>query len=133
MCNYSERVHRGAKLLDEYKPTWYQDVDVDNLDMNMPWMLEGQGDVLSFVFSQEQDTLDEGGYYIGLDVLDLRHAPTDPWHYGFDMAPDVLDVPRKGAHWERGYPPQYVTEAYAALRDAWIREIEARYKAANLT
>lgn len=65
----AERAARGAKLLDERRPLWFEEIDLGRLDM------ESTCDcVLGQVFT--------GGYLIGLEMLEIG---TDEPDYGFDL------------------------------------------------
>ena len=103
----SDRVHRGARLLDGAVPDWYTMIDVERLDMSMPWLIDGCGCVLANVYSQEQDATDEAGYWIGLDRLCIdKHQA---YLYGFDGDTDTS-----------------IFVEWPALNDAWRREIAVR-------
>jgi hypothetical protein len=118
MAEYSEAAHRGALILDDIEPDWYTKVDPEGIDMNLPWMLDGVGDVLAHVYSQEQDATDTGGYYIGLTRLGITTDSPNTWWWG-------LDLPATAIHWTH----KERTDAYAALSDAWRREIATRSSA----
>ncbi len=109
---YSDRVAKGAALLDEHEPDWWTRINIEGLDMALPWAIAGGGGVLAQTYSQEQDLVDEGGYYIGLRHLNASGRAVE---LGFDIEYEYA----VGTHKE-------AVALYNVLRDAWIREIQTR-------
>lgn len=99
----AERVQAGAALLDEKRPGWDQEIDLDTLALESECLC-----VLGQLF---------GKFAYGLDVLKLPRSYVAPGSeivpYGFDLSRDM----------DR--------DLYPSLNDAWKALITARREAAS--
>lgn len=102
-----ERVAKGAALLDERLPGWWNKVDTKNLDT---------GDLDHCVLGQLY-----GDYVRGILSLLGLVAPDRPSGLGFDMKTNLVQPPNMTL-WRR--------EA-EALNQEWVKAIEARRAARN--
>lgn len=99
MSKPSERVAAGAALLDERKPGWYQDIDLNRLD----------------VFYSELCVVGQvyGNYWLGLHILNLEWR--DAISNGFFAKPSLI--------W---FLPGGKRLAYDELNVHWRAEITKR-------
>ena len=98
MTTIAERAARGAALLDEHKPGWWERIDLDTLALESPCRC-----ILGQLWSAEHP---DDPYEIALDELDLHDKDED---FGFDK-----------------YSGPGSWSEYALLTDAWHALIEAR-------
>ena len=90
MTNITERVERGATLLDKKRPGWEKEIDLDNLDMREPkCCIVGQ--------------LHEGQFAMGLSQLGLL-----PWTEDNEVSSGVF-----------GFTTPRGVDEYAQLTASW--------------
>jgi hypothetical protein len=108
---FEDRVRRGARLLDERVPTWFQRVDLTTLDLK--W---------ANVCVLGQVAHAEAGNYWSL-YHELFGSDARQEHlYGFDLA-DIAERSQTNG--------RLVSDAdWEGLRAAWVAEIEKRRAAA---
>ncbi len=92
MKTIAERVARGAALLDEKLPGWWQRIDLEALTMRDTCMC-----ILGQLFGNEEDRLEDDGYWQGLHDLNIpRFGAAHAAEYGFadedPFAYEALDV-----------------------------------------
>lgn len=100
MKEATERVARGAELLDRKLPDWWQRIDVETLDITSSYFC-----ILGQQFPWENDSaLGVTPYGFGLRQLQIEESV------------------------ENGFTPPYVNWAQdaVALREAWIAIIQER-------
>lgn len=118
MNGITERVERGAALLDDKRPGWWQQIDLDTLDVRAKCdCVLGQVAAAPGDFRYDR-------YVHGLDIvrLDGWQAP----HYGFDYDVRINEE----ACCEEN--ERAIIAAYAALTQAWRDLILARRAAASV-
>jgi hypothetical protein len=86
----TERVQRGAALLDEKRPGWWQQIDLDDLNLRDGCTCIG-GQLCARKTGTEED------YLIFMDELGLSRA--DEVRHGFDRAGDDSDYDALTAAW----------------------------------
>lgn len=101
-----ERVNRGAALLDQRRPGW-----AGELDLNTLHMASCDSCVLGQLFD---------GYFIGTRRLAIQGRAAD---LGFEVEPPVL---RLVGDVSLGSLSGSVSEVYALLRAAWTDAVHAR-------
>lgn len=97
---FENQVRRGAQLLDEKRPTWFQRIDLVSLDLR--W---DHDCVLGQVARAETSSY----WYLYRELFGPIATGTEADPYGFDLLDDLRP-----------------DEEWAALRVAWIAEIEKR-------
>jgi len=65
MSTLAHNVHRGAQLLDEKMPVWFQKIDLDKLCMS-----DGTVCVLGQLFAEQGGRVMVDGFTFGMDLLD---------------------------------------------------------------
>ena len=106
---YRPHVERGAALLDERRPRWWERIDIGRLDIRSP-----ENCILGQVFEEEERA--EGPrrgstpYDYGCEVLNLKCM--EAIEHGFFT---ILRHHRDKEHWD-------------TLRGLWIEAIEERHK-----
>jgi hypothetical protein len=90
-------VARGARLLDQKRPDWYRDINIDTLDMGVCYDC-----ILGQLYRDYGN-----GVHAVLAITD------EPANYGFSI------------HREYGEPPASEKE-WKLLADVWIKEIQNR-------
>lgn len=109
--NVTERVERGAALLDEKRPGWWRDIDLERLNI---WS------TCDCTAGQQP-----GGYAATMNLLGIGHSAESAAH-GFEpYAPDP-DLPI--AEFGRA-----IAEECEALTAAWRDLITSRRAAAEVT
>lgn len=109
-----QRVMRGARLLDEYRPDWRSRIDLSTLDLSNPCLcILGQvyaeaAEAASDALTDPMDLLRRTPFAYGLDVLDAADRPS---RYGFD----VVGV---SGHLQR---------EYADLQAAWVELLTGKF------
>lgn len=127
--DYDERVKRGAALLDEKRPGWADEIDLDLLNLrSCTTCVLGQVFLDDAVDQLELDAEtilddDEDVYSVGCDLLDLREDTREqpnakphedsPQFYGFNLMSPTGGDPR-----------------FAILQGLWVQEILARRETA---
>lgn len=101
----AERVERGAQLLDEKRPGWWQEIDLRRLDIDSP---------CNCIAGQLGGSTGAGGYLAVIRSLDL--TGTEEVRCGFEADDDY----------------DWLADEYAALTDAWRTLILARRAAAQV-
>lgn len=113
------RVRRGAVLLDEYDPEWYERIDTSLLDM-----ADGQFCVLGQRFMEEARICVEG-YTAGLSRLGIKAGS----EYGFDVSShDVWGFTEAMGSDDFSGTRELM---YSLLAETWIQRITARVRAAR--
>jgi hypothetical protein len=122
MTAITERVERGAALLDERRPDWWREIDLDRLALKSPCNC-----VLGQIGERQYgpSTYSLGRYSDGLDLMGLR--PLDGRDYGFDMDID----PDAFTDWKEGEAA--VKRDFDALTAAWRGLITKRRESAAVT
>lgn len=110
----SDRVARGAALLDEHVERWWERVDPDELDME-----EACGCVLGQVFASPGLLSDWKAYDDGCYELRLKRRGEAGIGHASDFGFDITLDESYGSGSEIG-------GAYDELADLWRGEIEAR-------
>lgn len=120
----ADHVNRGAALLDEHVPGWYDKIDIEQLEMS-----ECANCVLGQVFAdqvpeKELSQIDYGlwGYEIGLEQLGLTDDEEDDnsdVRHGFDRF-------RGTETWDEDY-----MKDYDLLKQYWVEAVESRRVAAR--
>lgn len=110
--NYEERVAKGIALLDERYPGWFEDIDLDELNVS-----SASSCVTAQLADAYEDTPD---YEAGMNMLDLDlgvHNDGSYTQHGFNA--ESARAP--------GMPEGYsVLPAFVTLNYIWHREIVAR-------
>ena len=112
MDKFADRVAAGARLLDEYSERWWEDVDLDRLDLSsctqcvMGQLFGEYGDGLDHFYSEHLEGFD--GVEDAFEDFVVGH--------GFDLASSVTSLYRSP-----GRPNEW-----AELRLHWVYEIEFR-------
>lgn len=101
--DYSEEdisvaIQKGAALLDEKHPTWFQIIDIDDLYMQ---------EFENCIIGQVAGAVSLLGYSEELDELGVDHN-FEPIQYGFDLGSVATD-----GEW-------------TLLRDGWVAQVERR-------
>ena len=120
MSAITERVERGAALLDERRPGWWRDIDMDTLDIRSPChcILGQMGSLL-----RDDGSLSRFG--TGLDMVKLQVFQSAD--YGFDWS----GAGGADATWDEIH--RLMDAEHAALTVAWRALIESRRAAASVT
>lgn len=96
----NERVSRGVELLDEKVPQWWNDIDIDDLDMCNPHFC-----ILGQLFDQD--------YSGGREALGIAFGCGD--QFGFDVSDEEIE----------DYE-DHEDDFWNELRSTWIKEIRLR-------
>ncbi len=120
MSSITERVERGAALLDEKRPGWWRDTDLATLDIRSPC-----GCILGQLGTQLGDEGRLSRFATGLDAVCLDGP--EARDYGFDWGVEISDDA-----WE-AEAERLVGGECAALTAAWRDLIISRRTAAEVT
>ena len=109
-----ESVNRGLALLDEKRPQWYTEIDVEKLNMV---------DTDDCILGQLGKAVNRSRHSFSNMVTGLVLVGIEPHyllsHYGFDVECQVLT---QGINYTRGYQD---------LKEIWIEEINVRLEKAS--
>jgi len=101
------RVGAGAALLDEFRPGWFREIDLDRLNIDSP------GDCpLGQLYGEEGQT-GLGPYWAGLRAVGVGYGSEDAVRLGFAIAKGFKGLEERQQH-------------YAELTAAWRDEIIRR-------
>lgn len=96
--DFSKQIDNGIRLLDEHKPGWYNDVDLETLELNNCMHC-----VLGQLYGDEMDSVCVSAFDAGCHILHLNEEESAI--HGFDLPWEVeMDdsfYDQRMQHWQR--------------------------------